>query len=357
MRILKTILKILGKVFLAVIIFLVVVLIAFNWPVQSKNENMKFGVSFSSVFARDIGLDWKETYAAVLDDLKARKIRIAAYWTEIEKEKGGYDFSDLDYQVQEAQKRKAQLVLAFGIKAPRWPECFIPFFYGGNPVEQEKIADSLSAEEKAKIKSEREEALLKYEKALIERYKNYDNIRVWQVENEPFLPFGHCVENAIDTPLLDREIAQTKQLDPSRPIMVTDSGELSFWYQAAKRADIFGSTLYRIIYKEPFGYVPYPLSPNFFRIKALIVKLFAKQENVIISELQAEPWGPGWLPTMSVEEQYKSMDPQKFQNIITYAQKTNFSECYLWGAEWWYWLKTKKANVEMWEQAKKVLSQ
>lgn len=356
MKIIRFFLRLITKLLLALVIFFALVLVAFNWPVQTKNENMKFGVSFSSVFARDIGLDWQATYLAILDELGVKRMRIGAYWTEIEKEKGQYDFSQLDWQVQQAQKRNVDLIVAFGIKAPRWPECFIPEFYGGNPIEQEKKWDSLSAEEKKKIKSEREDALLSYEKTLIKRYKDYDNIKMWQVENEPFLPFGHCVPESIDEQLVDREIAQVRELD-TRPIMVTDSGELSLWYQAAKRADIFGTTLYRIIYKPPLGYVPYPLGPNFFRIKAALIKLFAKQENVVISELQGEPWGPDWLPNMSEEEQYKSMDPEKFQNIIVYAQKTNFSECYIWGAEWWYWLKEKKQNEQMWDAAKKLFSQ
>lgn len=338
MFILKIIFKIILKVILSLAVLAIIIFVIFNWPVKNKNENMKFGVSFSNIFARDIGLDWKKSYLAILDDLGVKRIRIGAYWTEIEKEKGKYDFSDLDWQIKEADKRGVSVVLAFGIKAPRWPECFIPKFYTDD-------------------KEKREKALLEYENNLIERYKGVDNIKIWQVENEPFLPFGSCIEGAIDANLLDKEIRQVKELDNSRQIMVTDSGELSIWYQAAKRADIFGTTLYRTIYKPPFGYVNYPIGPNFFKLKGWFIKIFAKQNNIMISELQAEPWGPKWLTDMSVDEQYKSMNAKKFGEIMDYAKSTGFSESYLWGAEWWYWLKEKKNDSSMWDVAKNLFSE
>jgi hypothetical protein len=330
-------LKTLGILLLATVLLVVVLLVAFNWPVANHSENMKLGISYSPVFAKSLGLDWQKAYLDILDGLAIKRIRLASYWNEVEKDRGVYDFSETDWLIEEAQKRNAKVILAFGIKVPRWPECFIPSFYMND-------------------KGKREEALLLYEKALIERYKSFDNIEIWQAENEPFLPFGDCPAQAIDGDLVSREVAQAKLLDPSRPLMVTDSGELSIWYQAAKRSDIFGTTLYRTIYKPQLGYFNYPLGPNFFRIKALFIKVFANQKNIIISELQGEPWGPKWLSEMSIDEQYKSMSPQKLEDIIVYAQKTNFSEAYLWGAEWWYWLKTQKGESAMWDTAKKIIN-
>lgn len=315
----------------------ILALVIFNWPVSSKNEKMDFGVSYSPVFARSLGLDWQKAYLDILDGLAVKKIRLASYWTEVEKEKGKYDFSETDWLLNEARSRNVKVILSFGIKVPRWPECFIPSFYMND-------------------KAERERALLDYEYVLIERYKSYDNVEIWQAENEPFLPFGSCPTGAIDGDLVSREVAQVKLLDPARPVMVTDSGELSLWYQAAKRADIFGTTLYRTIYKPQLGYFDYPIGPNFFRTKALFIDLFANQKNIMISELQAEPWGPQWLNEMSLEEQYKSMSPQKLEDIAEYARKTNFSAAYLWGAEWWYWLKTEKGNSDMWDTAKKIIN-
>jgi hypothetical protein len=337
MSVFRWVLKILLRIVTFVLLLLVLLFIAFNWPLSDKNEEMGFHVSFSQTFARDLELDWKEVYIAMLDELNPQKIRLAAYWTEIEKTAGVYDFSELDWMIGEATKRNVKMILAFGIKSPRWPECYIPEFY---------LED----------KGARENALLAYEKVLVERYMDNENIIIWQVENEPFLPFGHCIEGAIDANLVDEELEQVRKIDPKRKVMVTDSGELSFWVQAAARSDIFGTTLYRIIHKEPFGYVKYPLGPSFFRIKGWLVRTFVDQENIIISELQAEPWGPDWIGAMTVEEQYKSMNSSKFEEIIIYAQQTKFSESYLWGVEWWYWLKTKKQEFAMWDMANKVIT-
>jgi hypothetical protein len=336
-KIIHYIFKIFGIILLFLFFLIILAFVIFNWPVFSKNEKMNFGVSYSPVFAKSLGLDWQEAYINILDGLQVKKVRLASYWNEVETVKGQYDFSETDWLLGEAQKRNVKVILAYGIKVPRWPECFIPSFY-------------------LKDKAERERALLQYEYALVERYKNFDNIEMWQAENEPFLDFGACPDQAIDGDLVTREVTQTKLLDPTRSVMVTDSGELSLWYQAAKRADIFGTTLYRTIYKPQLGYFNYPLGPNFFRTKALFIHLFANQKNIIISELQGEPWGPQWLSDMSLEEQYKSMSPQKLEDIADYARKTNFFEAYLWGAEWWYWLKTTQNRPEMWDTAKKIIN-
>lgn len=329
--------KTVSIVSLAILSLVILALIIFNWPVAGKNEKMSFGISYSPIFAKSLGLDWQKAYIDILDGLQVKSVRLASYWSEVEKTKGVYDFSETDWLLTQAQKRNVKVILAYGIKVPRWPECFIPDMY-------------------MKDKFQRDEALLQYERALIERYKNYENIIIWQAENEPFLPFGDCPARAIDGDLVSREVTQTKMLDPTRPVMVTDSGELSIWYQAAKRADIFGTTLYRTIYKPGLGYFNYPLGPNFFRTKAFFIKIFANQKNIIISELQGEPWGPKWLSEMSLEEQYKSMSPQKLEDIAEYARQTNFSESYLWGAEWWYWLKTQKGESAMWDTAKKIIN-
>jgi len=60
-------------------------------------------------------------------------------------------------------------------------------------------------------------------------------------------------------------------------------------------------------------------------------------------ELQAEPWIPNQnLFLTPLDEQYKSMDMNRLQKNIIYAQKVGFPRAYLWGAEWWYWLQEKK---------------
>ena len=139
--------------------------------------------------------------------------------------------------------------------------------------------------------------------------------------------------------------------------MVTDSGELSIWVRAAKRADVFGTTMYRIIHKNPIGYFKYPLPPKFFWLKANITHLFFPGKPIVVSELQAEPWGPKLIYDLTLEEQEKSMSLAQFHENIEYAEKVGFPEYYLWGAEWWYWLKIKHNRPEFWEAAKVIFEE
>jgi hypothetical protein len=328
--------KALGILILITISLAIGLLVYFNLPVSQTNNNAQLGATFSARYAHDIGLDWKENFTAILDDLQVKKIRIPVYWDLVEPEKGKYNFSDLDWQIAEAQKRNAQIILVVGQKVPRWPECFIPVWMQND-----------SGQKKAE--------LLKFIYTVVERYKSEPAVKYWQVENEPFLDFGICPD--LDPALLDSEIALVKNADPSRKIIVTDSGELSLWYQAASRADIFGTTMYRTIWKKGLGYFDYPIGPRFFQFKHWIIKTFAKQNQAIVIELQGEPWISGWTTDMALSEQFKSMNPEKLRDNVEFAKKVGFPEIYVWGAEWWYWLKVQKDHPELWEEAKMLFNQ
>lgn len=333
---LKFVLKKIFKILQIAVLLIVGFFVYFNLPVKTPENDFDLGVTFSSRYAQDIGLDWREAYLAILDDLGVRKIRVVAYWDLIEREEGKYDFSDVDFQLQEAQKRNAEIVLAIGQKVPRWPECHIPQW---------------AKEDDGK----RKEGLIEFVETAVDRYKGNKTIKYWQVENEPFLNFGICP--VLDVELLDKEIATVKSKD-SRPVIITDSGELSLWVQSARRADVFGTTLYREVYSQKAGgYWKYPIGPNFFKFKQWIIKKFAKQENIIIVELQGEPWIGGWTVDFPLEKQFESMNEEKLEGSVKFARKTGFEEAYLWGAEWWYWLKIKENNPQLWEKSKALFSE
>src|SRR5688572_17443133 len=106
-------------------------LAAFAIDAFMPREQVSFGATFSKPYAMELGLDWRETYVAVLDDLGVRRLRIPAYWNEIEPAEGDYHFDDLDWQINEAAKRGAAVILAVGLRAPRWPECYAPTWADG----------------------------------------------------------------------------------------------------------------------------------------------------------------------------------------------------------------------------------
>ena len=335
MQKIKKILKFVLKVFLVLFSLACVFLIFFNIPVQKENADAKLGVTFSKRYAEDIGLNWREAYIATLDDLKARKIRVPIYWDWVSLKEGEYDFVDLDWQLEEAQKRQAEIILVVGQKVPRWPECFIPEYLKADDVR-------------------RKEELLKFVGVVVERYKNNPAVKYWQVENEPFLKFGECPE--LDVDLLDQEIALVRKIDPTRKVIITDSGELSLWTRAEKRADIFGTTMYRTIYSHKYGFYTYPIGPRFFQFKYWMNRLLIGQKNAIVIELQAEPWIAGWTTNQPLEKQFESMNVEGLKENVSFARKVGFPEIYLWGVEWWYWLKTTQNHPEVWETAKIMFS-
>ena len=305
-------------------------------PVKPPRE---FGATFSAMYAERFGFDWQKAYLAVLDDLGVKKIRLPAYWSEIEKNQGNFDCSRLDWQVEKATERNVEVILALGRKLPRWPECHEPdWVKNQNPDLKNK-------------------KLLDYIEVVVNHYKNSPAIKIWQVENEPFLKFGECPDFSKE--FLDREIALVRSLDPppgGRPLMITDSGELSVWVPAARRSDIFGSTLYRVVWNQALGSFKYPLLPSFFRFKKSLTEIFVGPKPMVIIELQGESWARQMTYEIGVGEQYISMNPEIFRQVLAYASQSGFDTFYFWGVEWWYWLKEIEGKPEMWDIAKEAIN-
>ena len=304
-------------------------------PPQAKE--ISWGVNFSQKHAQNLGLDWKETYSALLDDLKVKNIKLITHWDLIELNEGKYYFEDLDWQIKKAEEKDARLLLVIGMKTGRWPECHIPGW-----------AKNLNKEEQQK-------EILEMIEEVVLRYRERVSVWAWQVENEPFFPFGECPW--VDKNFLKKEIDLVKSLDSqSRPIVISDSGEGSLWVNAAKFGDIVGTTLYKKVWFRQLGnYIYYPFPPTFYWRKAqLIEKIFNKK--VVVIELQAEPWGPKLLYESPLEEQEKTMNLERFKANIEFAKKTGLDEFYLWGGEWWYWLKEKQNKPEIWQEAKKLFN-
>ena len=110
----------------------------------------------------------------------------------------------------------------------------------------------------------------------------------------------------------------------------------------------------KVWFQEIEKYVKYPFPPVFYQRKAwLIKKLFNKE--VICVELQAEPWGPVLLYDLPMKEQKKTMDLEQFQKNIEFARKTGLKEFYLWGVEWWYWLR-EQGDPSIWETGKEIIN-
>jgi hypothetical protein len=97
------------------------------------------------------------------------------------------------------------------------------------------------------------------------------------------------------------------------------------------------------------------MPPGFFKARAFWQG--RTSADFFISELQGEPWfaGTNALST-SIKEQELTMNPKRLQVNMEVAERTGASRVYLWGAEWWYYMKEKNSDARYWEVAKKNFS-
>ncbi len=330
---------------LTVVLFLILLLgpIIFFYSIKPKTPDViNYGVTFSDKYSTEIGQDWKSTYLKILDDLGAKNLRLVAYWDDIEPSENLYDFRKIEWMLQEADKRDLNIILTIGRKVPRYPECFEPVWWKKIPSE-----------------TTRDEKLYEYLARAVKELQGHTSVKMWQVENEPFFPFGTCLP--IKKATVEKEVDLVKALD-SRPILIQDSGEGGFWFPTYQMSDYLGISMYRKIWFDFWGvlfnksiYFQYPLSYWTYDIKAHMVGV--PINKIIVTELQAEPWGPVNNIKLSKQEKDKTMSVNDFIGIINYAQKAGFKDLYFWGAEWWLWEKEQNDNGFYWNTAKALFNE
>lgn len=299
-------------------------------------KNIQYGMSFNTLYAGELGLDWKKTYEAILTDLGVKHLRLASHWNLVEKENNNWNFQELDYQVRRAQEEDADIIFGVGRRLPRWPECHVPDW-----------AKDLSWEDQKK-------EILEYIEITINRYKNYDNIINWQVENEPFLTVfanEHCGD--LDVEFLEEEIELVKKLDNTRDILVTDSGNIGTWAGAYSRGDIFGTSVYVYLWNPDIGPFKTFLPASWYRFKSTLLESIYGKKEIILIELSLEPWLLNPIVEIPIELQLERMDINKFNEIIKYAENTRLDRQYLWGAEWWYYMM-QQGYSDFWQRAKEI---
>ena len=291
---------------------------------QDKVPAQFWGVTYSKQYAQGLGLDWQAAYLAMLDELQVKKVRIPVYWDDVAPQVDQFSWGDYDWMLEEASKRDVKVILAVGGRLPRWPECHTPGWL------QSQSADQRQASE------------LGYLRAAISHFQAAKNIVAWQIQNEYFVTwFGNC--SAGDTKTLDQQLSLVRSID-QRPIVLTDSGEFSLWRNVSRRADIVGTTMYRVAWNPYLHYTYAPWPAWMYRFKAAINGI--APSHMIVAELQAEPWPPGAkdIRDLNRQEIDSSFSLEQFATNAELARRTGFESSYLWGVEWWYWRKLQGDN-------------
>lgn len=330
-------LKIAKLILILAFVIILAPFILFYFLKPTPVKNITYGVTFSKKYSEQLGQNWQETYIKILDELKVKNMRLVVYWDDVEKIKDSYDYSDIKWQLNEAQKRNVNVILSLGLKVPRYPECFSPDWW-----------------KQLSNKEQKDDELYEYVNQTAVALKGYSAIKVWQVENEPFWPFGECEKASKN--VIEEEVKIVRGVD-SRPILIQDSGEGGFWAPTYQMGDYLGISMYRKIWYDFWGlfmkrfiYFQYPLAHWSYKIKANLVGV--PMDKIIITELQAEPWGPGINSSLSKEEKDKTMSRTDFIGTVNYAQKAGFKDLYFWGVEWWLWEKETQNEPYYWDTAK-----
>ncbi len=300
-----------------------------------RDQPIEYGVTFIPSYARYLGVKPKETFQAILTDLKPKHVRLVSYWDVIEPTRGTYDFGELDWQMEMAQNAGTEVSLAIGLRQPRWPECHMPAWHLNQPKEV-WYGD-----------------LKKVMTATIERYKSHPALHSYQLENEFFLSvFGECPDFSRDR-LVD-EYNLVKQLDPDNPVIISRSNNAIGFPINEPKPDAYGVSVYKRVWDKTLTkrYVEYPFPAWFYGFLAGGSKLIDGRE-LMIHELQAEAWTPeGYeIKTAPLSELHKSMNPERLKNRFEYARASGMKRMDLWGAEWWYAMKETRGEPGLWEAA------
>ncbi len=60
---------------------------------------------------------------------------------------------------------------------------------------------------------------------------------------------------------------------------------------------------------------------------------------------------------MTPQEQIESFTIYDFRNNINYTLRSRFDTCYMWGVEWWYYLKIKHGEASYWNYAAEIMKE
>lgn len=307
---------------------------------KNKSVPLTVGATFIPNYARYFDLDPQSTMAAMIDDLGLKRLRLVSYWSDIEKDRGQYNFDELDWQFQMAEAKGVKISLAVGLRQPRWPECHMPAWA------QEMQGNSWY------------KPLEDFIGATINRYKDSPALDSYQLENEFFLKvFGICYDFNRDR--LKKEYDLIKRLDPDTTLVVSMSNNAIGTPIGDPKPDQWAISVYKRVWDKTITlrYFEYPIPAWYYAFRAGFTEL-TRGRPVFMHELQTEAWTPdtfGGTKETPVLEQYKSMDPARLRDRIEYGKATGMRTFDLWGVEWWYWLKVAKNEPSIWETAKSEL--
>lgn len=342
-----------------ILLFVLTLLLTFSsdallqWTVPDPGVTrpIEAGATFIRDNVETLKMDWKAVYRELINDLGIKHIRIPVYWDQIEPQPGAFNWEALDWQMAEATKANAKIVLAIGHRVPRYPECFPPAW-------AQQLDDAAF-----------HQAALKMMETTIQRFKSHPALEVWQVENEPLAKilgkiWGGTACREV-THLMAKEVAYVRSLDSTHPTFVTYASApwmmSQFRHTMSFGSDILGVTVWnKLFFKSPIfnGYIEMLKLGIVSPLRLGYQRAIAQSQNkqLWVAELQAEPWGSnGAYHFDRPEEAYETANPERLTELWNMVTRSGISRIYFWGSEWWLSEKAK-GKPQMYDTVRSLTS-
>jgi Beta-galactosidase len=318
-------------------------------PVEPRGQ-VELGVSFRPRQAEDLGLDVRQTLTTLLS-YPFTVIRLSAYWNRMEPAAGAFDTTELDWQLDRAERAGKRIILCLGaIKSFGYPEYFVPPHHVSGALPEGRLVDEKS--HPALL-----EAATTQLTRLVQRYRDRPAIRAWQVEHEAADPLGMEHSWRLAASFIRHEVQAVRAADPTRPILMngflpTSTAVLAQqWWRtrdqgdslavATELADIVGIDFYPRHAVTSLGRWSIYLDGAKGLLPALRRRrLLACGRELIVTEGQAEPWESVTVPPSPDGRASSSCAPDRLVHNYNECLRwnrhgTRLSAYLFWGAEYW----------------------
>ena len=313
------------------------------------------GISFRPLQVEAFGLDSQTTLMTLLA-YPFRLIRLPAYWNRVEVRQRVFDTSELDWQLEAAERAGKEVILSVGaIKNFGYPEFFVP---------EHQLEHSLR--EGSLVRASTHPALLsaarRFVHEIVSRYRHRTSVIAWQLEHEAVDPLGMEHSWRLSEDFVRAELDAVREADPTRPVLMngflptSSLVRLSQWWRtrdqgdslavAARMADIVGVDYYprhalfalggRTLYLDGTR-----LASQRSVAESVLRAIRHQGKRVMVSEGQAEPWEAVTSPPNPEERVMFSCRPEDvIQNYNasmgwTEGAKVPLHAYLFWGAEYW----------------------
>jgi hypothetical protein len=316
-------------------------------PWQRPRE---LGMTFSPLQCHYLNLDDREAFTA-LCELGLDRVRLCAYWHEIEAQPGRYDFSKLDWLLEQSDKHQLKVTIALGMKAPRWPEFHFPDWMKG---QFETGAGTIALDQRSPGLAEHALTLVD---EVVRHCRQSPVVTHWQVENEPFTRLEITGGRFLSPAFVAREVDLVRSLKlDNQKILLTNAIHLPnpkmaedepAFQDSLKTADAVGFNVYTKVPAGPPNQYLEP-TPLFWRqLETWQRELVRNNREAWIAEAQSEPWEAGQL-VATQKMDYPSATPNRMRSLVSDLSAIGYGSVLLWGSEYWYWQKLKGRNLWWW---------